>query len=196
MVKETLKELGLSDKEAKVYLAMIELGSAPVSAIAKQAKIKRPTTYVVLDMLSEKGLVGFEDRRGSRLYSPAPLEQLVGYFREASKRYAGFADAAKKILPELKSVQGTKRKEGAPEPRVQVFEGVAAMRTVYGDILSSLEGIRGEKAGAGSFRARPATGREFGTVSEIMVHGSKIILVSPEEKFAAVVESRELAIQL
>jgi sugar-specific transcriptional regulator TrmB len=192
-----LEELGLSEKEAKVYLAMIALGSAPVSDIAKRAKIKRPTAYVVLDMLSERGLVNINEQRGVRLYNAAPLDQLVEYFRTASKRYAGFAEIAKKMLPELKSMRIVNKKtKTSPKSKVQIFEGATAMRTVYEDVLSSFESIRTQAMSKDGVNFSPVTKQGFGIVPEITVQGNKIILVSPEEKFAAVVESEELANQL
>ena len=41
-----LKNIGLGDKAAKVYLAMLELGPASVLEIAAKASVNRPTTYL------------------------------------------------------------------------------------------------------------------------------------------------------
>lgn len=138
MIKDKLRELGFSEKEVAVYLALLELGSAVASAIAKKAKIKRSTTYVILDSLAERGLVGVVERRGVQLYSAAPAEQLVQHLQNMAQRYRGFADAAKDLLPELKS----SRKESAPVPKVQLFEGSEGIRSVYEDTLASLAELR------------------------------------------------------
>jgi len=55
MLIQELQKLGLSDKESKVYLASLELGPAPIAAIAKQASVNRPTTYVIIESLIKKG---------------------------------------------------------------------------------------------------------------------------------------------
>ena len=52
-----LKELGLAEKEAKVFLASLELGSSAVQEIAKKAEINRATTYVIIEKLMKKGLM-------------------------------------------------------------------------------------------------------------------------------------------
>ncbi len=52
-----LKEMSLSDKEAKIYISALRLGEAPPSEIAQNANIKRPTAYVLLQGLRERGLV-------------------------------------------------------------------------------------------------------------------------------------------
>lgn len=51
------EKFGLSDKESALYVALLELGQAEVSAIAMHARIKRPTAYFVLRDLEIKGFV-------------------------------------------------------------------------------------------------------------------------------------------
>ena len=57
MLKSILQKIGLSDKDAEVYLACLELGTQPASVIARKAGLKRPTTYLILEGLLKRGLV-------------------------------------------------------------------------------------------------------------------------------------------
>ncbi len=57
MLEKTLEKIGLSEKEAKVYVALLELGQATVQQIAQKARVVRPTTYVILEKLMTSGLV-------------------------------------------------------------------------------------------------------------------------------------------
>ena len=52
-----LSQLGLTQNQAKVYLACLQLGVDTVWHIAKFANLKRPTVYLILDDLGQKGLV-------------------------------------------------------------------------------------------------------------------------------------------
>lgn len=54
---DLLKEFGFKEKEAAVYLGLLELGEAKVHDIARKAKISRPTTYEILEKLAEGGFV-------------------------------------------------------------------------------------------------------------------------------------------
>ena len=54
---EQLKNLNLTDKEARVYLSLLELGPSTPYKIAKRARLKRPTAYVIAEELVEKGLI-------------------------------------------------------------------------------------------------------------------------------------------
>ena len=56
-LKNGLKELGFSEKESEVYLAMLELGPAAVQDIAKKAGVNRSTTYVMIESLKRRGLI-------------------------------------------------------------------------------------------------------------------------------------------
>ncbi len=51
---EILQKYGFSEKEAKVYLASLQLGSAPGSTIARHAGEKRVTVYSLLKELTKK----------------------------------------------------------------------------------------------------------------------------------------------
>ena len=198
MIKEKLIALGLTEKEARVYLALSELGSAVVSDIAKKAEIHRSTTYVILEALAKRGLVVAVKQRGATLYRGTPPDQLVRHFEGTAKQYAGLVDAAKKLLPDLKTLQRAQKENGnkRSRPKVQLFEGAEGIRTVYEDTLSSLEHIRVHAPKGETRKLFPVSAEQFGSTPAISVYGDKIILVSPEEKFAAVVESHELAVKL
>ena len=75
-----LKAAGLSDNEAKVYLAMLELGPAPVQEIAAKAGVNRPTAYVQIEALKKKHLASTQTRGKKTFFiaeSPENLESLL-----------------------------------------------------------------------------------------------------------------------
>ena len=196
--KEKLQELGFSEKEAGVYLALLELGSSVASDIAKKAGINRSTAYIIIESLLKRGLVTVIERRGVKLYSSTSPDQLIRHLEETAKQYSGLVAAAKKILPDLESVRKAQKekKEESFRPKVQLFEGKKGIRTVYEDTLSSLESIRVHASKREALKTFPVSPEQFGNLPNISVYGDRIILVSPEEKFAAVVESHELADKL
>ncbi len=62
-----IKNLGLSDKAAKVYLACLELGESTVQVLSKKSGVKRTSIYYTLDELREKGAI-FETKRNKKVY--------------------------------------------------------------------------------------------------------------------------------
>ncbi|MBS3158284.1 hypothetical protein J4206_03275, partial [Candidatus Woesearchaeota archaeon] len=53
-VEEQLREYGLSDKEAKVYLACLKAGVCTANKISILTDLRRSTTYDVLESLKSK----------------------------------------------------------------------------------------------------------------------------------------------
>ncbi len=222
-MREKLREFGFSEKEISVYLALLELGDAVASTIAKRAKVNRSTTYVILDVLLDKKLVQAVEKRGIKVYRVTSPEKLVDYFENTAKQYGGFASSAKKLVPELKSLYKPKTEE-ISQPKVQVFEGTEGLKTVYEDTLSSLETIRAyasvesapnkakkdikvevifpDTAAAKTQIAHHKEVAEeafrvptgnYGFSSEINIYDKKVIFIAPAEKFGLIIESKEFA---
>lgn len=115
-----LQNLGLSEKEAKVYLALLQLGPSTPYQIAKKAELKRPTAYVIAEELVEKGLIVHIPGEEKRKYIAKSPEVFIEEREENLK-------AAKQILPELKSFQ----KGTAEKPSILYFEGAEGLRQAY-----------------------------------------------------------------
>ena len=52
-----LREFGLTDKEVRVYLILLSLGSINLQELAKRIDLPRTTIYNTLNYLYTKGLV-------------------------------------------------------------------------------------------------------------------------------------------
>lgn len=91
---QMLGSAGLSEKEAKVYIALLQLGRASSYSISSRSGLKKPTTYVILDELIKKGLVTKIPRAKKQQYIAMPPEEFFANAEEKLKQ-------AKKALPEL-----------------------------------------------------------------------------------------------
>ena len=65
-LEDELNRLGLDRKEARFYLAALELGQAPVRVIADKAGISRTNAYDVLSRLRRKGTITQVERAPSK----------------------------------------------------------------------------------------------------------------------------------
>ncbi|PVX26841.1 MAG: hypothetical protein CW716_05175, partial [Candidatus Bathyarchaeum sp.] len=54
---ETLTWLGLTERQAKVYLALLQIGSSSAEAISKLSTVHRQEVYRLVARLQEMGLV-------------------------------------------------------------------------------------------------------------------------------------------
>lgn len=90
----TLQKLGLSKKEAEVYLTLLSLGKVTGYQVAKKSALDRSTTYFLLRELRKKGLV-LQAPQGSKQFFVAKNPQT---FIEEKKQEVV---AAESLLPQL-----------------------------------------------------------------------------------------------
>ena len=64
-----LIQYGLSEKEAKIYVATLSLWSAPAGTIARHSWVTRVTTYTILSELQKKWIVHKIKRKGLYYFS-------------------------------------------------------------------------------------------------------------------------------
>ena len=57
-----LKEIGFSDREIRVYIALLEIGKSTAGPISIKANLSQTKVYETLGKLIEKGLVSFNLR--------------------------------------------------------------------------------------------------------------------------------------
>jgi sugar-specific transcriptional regulator TrmB len=79
-----LKEFGLSEKEAKTFLASLKLGPAVVQDIAKEAGLTRPSVYLMVEAMRKRGLMTVY-KRGKKSIYRAGHPNLLKYVNSQDK---------------------------------------------------------------------------------------------------------------
>lgn len=125
ILENIVKNIGLTQKEAKVYLACLELGPSPASSIASRAKFNRVSTYDILEKLLQKGFVNFVIQNKIKYFNPT-RPQVIAH--EVERKTQEF----KKALPELNRLYGE-----TSHPRVRYLEGIDGIKAIYADTLTS-----------------------------------------------------------
>lgn len=132
MLEKYLQEIGLSEKEAHIYLTLLQVDSESIQDLAKRTGINRTTVYPVLETLEKKGLVS-EIQVGKKTnYVAAPPERLETFIARQKVTLQERSERLKDVIPQIKSLQ---RQEGE-RPIVKYFEGregaIAAHEEFYG----------------------------------------------------------------
>lgn len=120
-----LTNIGLTKKEASVYLANLELGTALASEIAQKSNLNRVTTYDILQKLIQEGLVSSQVTNKVKTFTAIEPDLLR---LEVRKHYMDLKDA----LPEFRRIQGK-----SSHPHIHYYEGLEAVKKIYSDTLSS-----------------------------------------------------------
>lgn len=125
-----LKKLGLTDKEAAVYIGALELGPSPVQQIARKAKVVRATTYVILESLLHKGLISTFKKGKKTLFTAEPPNQLLRLLEKQEEEIRHKERDIEKILPALQILM----KAGDEKPTIRYFEGREGLNVLRQEI--------------------------------------------------------------
>ena len=125
-IQSSLEYIGLKPKEAKIYLALLELGEASVVQIAKSAGIKRTTVYNILPDFINRGLVAATFKKKRRVYFIEDPRSLKNDIKEKG-------NVIDRLMPELLAIQNVI----PSKPRITFYEGLGGMKDLYQDTLES-----------------------------------------------------------
>lgn len=122
---EQLNALGLNGRQAKVYLTLLQLGSATAIEIAKAARYKHPTVYDVLDVLKEKRLISESFSNGRKIFSAEDPEM----FQQLQEERQRTLDA---VLPGLKELY----LGGNTRTRIHCYDGEDGTAIIRKELLN------------------------------------------------------------
>ncbi len=129
-----LENIGLTKGEAKVYLALIELGSTTVGPLVKKSYVAYSNIYEILNRLIEKGLVSYIVKSRTKYFQAASPQCFSDYFKKKEQDLKLQKEDFSKILPRLLNIQTSTSNES-----VEVFIGLKGLKTAYEKLFSGLE---------------------------------------------------------
>src|SRR5438105_4390205 len=98
---QQLERLGFQSNEAKVYLALLNLGQTTVTIVSKAAKINRTTGYDVLERLCSYGVANRSGAGKKRIYIAEPPHRLRQFLDNKKKQAERRLEELGDILPDL-----------------------------------------------------------------------------------------------
>lgn len=125
MLISTLKQIGLSENQAKIYLACLELGETSIKDIALKSGVKRTSIYDFIDEMINSGIIKQTIIGKKKKFVATDPEEL----RLLLKKREFLLE---QILPDLKfldNVNGSK-------PKVWFYNGIEGLKKAYEDLLN------------------------------------------------------------
>ncbi|MFH1500783.1 MAG: helix-turn-helix domain-containing protein [archaeon] len=123
-----LEKIGLKEKEAKVYIALLKKGSSLANQLAKETNILRSSIYDYLDVLLDKGFITYTIKSGKKYFQSVEPEKILDQFHEQRTQQES---ALKAIIPHLNKLKGTEKKK----INVEVFEGKEGLKSAFSAVL-------------------------------------------------------------
>jgi len=120
-----LKQIGLEEKQAKIYLACLELGETTVVEIARKTGVKRTTVYENITEMISSGIIKTSARGKRKTFlaiSPQDLKDLLKKKEELLEQ----------AMPQLMAMSNV----GEAKPKVWFYQGKDGVLQAYEDSLN------------------------------------------------------------
>jgi len=127
-----LQEIGLTKNEAKVYSALLELGSTTAGKLIKKANLHRNIVYDNLEKLTKKGLVSYVIMKGIKHFEATQAGELRAYIEKQKKEILARERKVDVLLPLIEQ----KRKEILRPAEAAIYKGKKGLKTVLEQVLS------------------------------------------------------------
>ncbi|MFH1866548.1 MAG: helix-turn-helix domain-containing protein [Patescibacteria group bacterium] len=133
-IDQVLAKYGLSDKEVRVYTALLELGPAPVRKIAGKAGVNRGTTYDILKSLKEQGLASYYHKDKHQYFVAEDPKKLFDAWQTKMDNFATLKNELKELVPQLRFLA----KAIQERPVVTYYDGLSGIRIILQDVLDQV----------------------------------------------------------
>lgn len=125
---QVLKEIGLNEKEAAVYLAALGLGPTTILKLSASSGIKRTSVYDIVQSLKIKGLINIEVTGFKTRYVAAPPDALktvlsnrITILENSMPEFLGFYNGA------------------SSDSMIRQYNGLPAIKGLYEELLASVK---------------------------------------------------------
>jgi len=125
MDTEILEDLGLTQAEIKVYLALLELGTCTAGPILEKSGLQNSVVHRALNTLIEKSLINYVHEGKRKVYQATNPEYFFNFIEDKKKHF-------EQILPELKKRQ----KQSEKRETATIYKGIRGIKEVYSIMIA------------------------------------------------------------
>lgn len=130
MYEELLRDVGLSQNEARVYEALLHSGEASVQSISINSKVHRRNVYDSVRKLIDKGLCSEVFLNGEKNFKATNPSRILDFLKEKEEKFV-------KSLPAMQAqCEAVRETEEA-----HVYRGIQGFKSYFQDILRTQETV-------------------------------------------------------
>lgn len=131
-LEKILQNFGLNKKQAKIYLACLELGSASVYKIAQKSQMPRSTCYEVMEELKKRGMATAFSKKKIKYYNAENPQIAIEQEKEKIK-------TLEQAMPEFNALYHDIK----DKPNVRFYQGVDGMKLILKEMIKETHEILG-----------------------------------------------------
>jgi len=132
-----LEKFGLTEKEAKLYLALLELGQSTSSNLIRKLDYYSKTVYELLEKLMRKGLVSYVIKSNVKYFEAVNPERFLGILKEEQDNIKERENKIRGILPKLRQLKEINKEK----QEANIYYGKKGMKSVFEDTLKQKDEI-------------------------------------------------------
>jgi len=127
-----LKELGLTESEANLYVTSLMLGPSTIVSLAEHLNMPRPNVYKLIAGLEKRGLAKFSERkRHTRTFIVEPPTEVLEKLREKREVVANLDQALVGAMPDWLALYH----QGETPTKIRVFQGKEQWLKIFFQVL-------------------------------------------------------------
>ncbi len=120
-----LEEIGLTNAQIKIYLALLELGETTTGPIIKKSELQNSVVYNALNQLIEQGLTTFIIKGKTKYFSATNPKNLLRFIEDKKERI-------QQLIPKLVQKKKTSKQEA------RVYQGWKGVYNAFNEVLETL----------------------------------------------------------
>lgn len=140
-IETIFKKLGLTDKDAAVYLSLLSSGPIAIRKLAEKSGINRGTTYEILKTLQKEGLVSYYHKEKHQHFVAEDPKILSKILARKKSEIDEVSRDIERIIPELSNLS----KNISGQPVVKFYEDYSGIRSILNDVLDGTEKTKDKK---------------------------------------------------
>ena len=137
MLWQSLEQIGLTEKEAKAYLVLLENDHLAASTLSNKIGVNRTSSYLVLNSLIEKGLITSTKKENTTVYQANEPTSLLTFLQKQKNEIITSENIISENLKFLEAIQ----QKNSSKPIVKFFKGENSILNLYLETLTTEENI-------------------------------------------------------
>ena len=126
--KEQLKLAGLTENEAIVYQALLEIGPRPAGTISRRTGLHRRVIYDVTERLIQKGLIGYILENNKKVFQASTPQRFLEIVEEEKQ-------TINKVIPDMMLLFNQLRTKEKEE--TNFYKGKNGLKSIFEDQLET-----------------------------------------------------------
>ena len=132
---QKLEKIGLTKKESRVYLFLLEYQEAKAGTICSKLNIPNSHIYQILEKLLNKGIISYKIINNIKIFNPADPESLFTIFIEKERELKKEKEELKEFISNLKKIEIKEKKQN----NFKYFEGIRGVKSMFTEFVTSFK---------------------------------------------------------